>query len=94
MRVVVGWLRPDSQFAFQGQLRETHRTHRTQGIIFADGRKPQLVTSQSRRSFLVVPKALAIAYLSVVSRSPDEIRAGITLVFFLLLHGCYEGFPL
>jgi len=27
-------------------------------------------------------------------RSPDEIRAGITLVFFLLLHGCYEGFPL
>ena len=30
----------------------------------------------------------------LVSRSPDEIRAGITLVFFLLLHGCYEGFPL
>jgi len=29
-----------------------------------------------------------------VSRSPVEIRAGITLVFFLLLHGCYEGFPL
>jgi len=28
------------------------------------------------------------------SRSPDEIRAGITLVFFSLLHGCYEGFPL
>ena len=29
-----------------------------------------------------------------VSRSPDEIHVGITLVFFLLLHGCYEGFPL
>ena len=29
-----------------------------------------------------------------ISRSPDEIRAGITLGFFLLLHGCYEGFPL
>jgi len=29
-----------------------------------------------------------------VSPSPDEIRVGITLVFFLLLHGCYEGFPL
>jgi len=28
----------------------------------------------------------------VVTRSPDEIRVGITLVFFLLLHGCYEGF--
>ena len=30
----------------------------------------------------------------LVSRSPDEIRAGIPLVFFPLLHGCYEGFPL
>ena len=29
-----------------------------------------------------------------VSRSRDEIRVGITLVFFPLLHGCYEGFPL
>ena len=29
-----------------------------------------------------------------LSRSPNEIRVGITLVFFLLLHGCYEGFHL
>jgi len=36
---VVGWLRPDLQFAFQRQVRQTHRTHRTQGIIFADERK-------------------------------------------------------
>ena len=33
-------------------------------------------------------------YRSHISRSPDEIRAGITLVFFPLLHGCYEGFSL
>jgi len=29
-----------------------------------------------------------------LSRSPDDIRVGITLVFFSLLHGCNEGFPL
>ena len=29
-------LRPDSRFAFRRQVRQTHRTHRTQGIIFAD----------------------------------------------------------
>jgi len=28
----------------------------------------------------------------LLSRSPDEIRVGITFVFFLLLYGCYEGF--
>jgi len=39
-------------------------------------------------------KNIRTKYLLKVSRSPDEIRAGITLVFFLLLHGCYEGFPL
>jgi len=33
---VVGWLRPDSRLAFQHQVRQTHRTHGTQGIIFAD----------------------------------------------------------
>jgi len=36
MRGVVGWLHPDSRFAFQRQVHQTHRTHRTQGIIFAD----------------------------------------------------------
>ena len=29
-------LPPDSRFAFRRQVRQTHRTHRTQGIIFAD----------------------------------------------------------
>jgi len=29
----------------------------------------------------------------VVSRSPGEIHVTINLVFSLLLHGCYEGFP-
>jgi len=29
-----------------------------------------------------------------LARSPDQIPVGITWVFFLLLHGCYEGFPL
>jgi len=28
--------RPDSRLAFGRQVRQTHRTHRTQGIIFAD----------------------------------------------------------
>jgi len=36
MRGVVGWLRPGSRFAFQRQVRQMHRMHRTQGIIFAD----------------------------------------------------------
>jgi len=36
MRGVVGWFRPGSRFAFQRQVRQMHRTHRTQGIIFAD----------------------------------------------------------
>ena len=31
-------LRPDSRFAFRRHVRQTHRTHRTQGIIFADAR--------------------------------------------------------
>ena len=35
-----------------------------------------------------VPPARMVAW------SPHEIRIGITLVFFLLLHACYEGFPL
>jgi len=29
-------LRPDSRLAFRRQGRQTHRTHRTPGIIFAD----------------------------------------------------------
>ena len=33
---MVGWLCPGSRFAFQRQVRQTHITHRTQGIIFAD----------------------------------------------------------
>jgi len=37
MRGVVGWLRPGSRFAFERLVRQMHRTHRTQGIIFADG---------------------------------------------------------
>jgi len=36
MRGVVGWLRPDTRLAFQRQVRQTHRTHRMQGNIFAD----------------------------------------------------------
>jgi len=36
MRGVVGWLHPGLRFAFQRQVRQMHRTHRTQGIIFAD----------------------------------------------------------
>jgi len=36
VRCVGGWLRPDLQFAFQCQVCQTHRTHRTQGNIFAD----------------------------------------------------------
>jgi len=36
MRGVVGWLRPGSRFAFQRQVRQMHRMHRTQDIIFAD----------------------------------------------------------
>jgi len=36
MRGVVGWLRPGSRFAFQRQVCQMHRMHRTQGIIFAD----------------------------------------------------------
>jgi len=39
MRGVVGWLRPGSRFAFQRQVRQMHRTHRTQDIIFADDLK-------------------------------------------------------
>jgi len=39
MRGVVGWLRPGSRFAFQRQVRQMHRMHRTQGIIFADVEK-------------------------------------------------------
>jgi len=30
-------LRPHSRLAFLRQVRQTQRTHRTQGIIFADG---------------------------------------------------------
>ena len=37
---VVGGLGPDSRLAFGRQVLQTHRTHRTQGIIFADGRGP------------------------------------------------------
>jgi len=33
---VVGWLRPDLRLTFQRQVRQTHRTHRTQANIFAD----------------------------------------------------------
>ena len=33
---VVGWLRRGSRFAFQRQVRQMHRMHRTQDIIFAD----------------------------------------------------------
>ena len=33
---VVGSLRPESRLAFQRQVRQTHRTHRMQGNIFAD----------------------------------------------------------
>jgi len=36
MSCVGGWLRPDSRLAFQRQVRQTHRTHRTQSNIFAD----------------------------------------------------------
>jgi len=36
MRGVVGWLRPGSRFVFQRPVRQMHRMHRTQGIIFAD----------------------------------------------------------
>jgi len=43
MRGVVGWLHPDSRFAFQRQVHQTHRTHRTQGIIFADVASPDRV---------------------------------------------------
>jgi len=32
-------LRPDSRLAFQRELRQTHGTHGTQGIIFADDRQ-------------------------------------------------------
>jgi len=32
-------LRPDSRFAFQGQVHQTHRTHRMQGIIFANAKR-------------------------------------------------------
>jgi len=35
----VGWLSRDSQVAFQRQLCQTYRTHRTQGNIFADAGK-------------------------------------------------------
>jgi len=31
---------------------------------------------------------------ALLARSRHEIGVGITLVFFLLLHGCDEGFPL
>ena len=36
MRVVVGWLPPDSHFPFQHQVRQRHKMHRKQGMIFAD----------------------------------------------------------
>ena len=36
MRGVVGWLRPGSGCAFERQVRQMHRAHRTQSIIFAD----------------------------------------------------------
>jgi len=32
--------------------------------------------------------------IDVLSQSPCKIHVGITLVLFLLLHGCYEGFRL
>ena len=35
-RIVGSTSRPDSRLAFGRQVRQTHRTHRTQGIIFAD----------------------------------------------------------
>jgi len=35
-RVVDPTLRPDSRLAFRRPGRQTHRGHRTQGIIFAD----------------------------------------------------------
>ena len=40
------------------------------------------------------PQGTSALGRALLSRSPDEIPVGITLVFFLLLHGCYEGFPL
>jgi len=36
MSCVGRWLRPDSRLAFQRQVRQMHRTHRTQSNIFAD----------------------------------------------------------
>ena len=33
---LVGWLHPASQFAFQRQVRQTHRIHRTQSNIFTN----------------------------------------------------------
>jgi len=36
MSCVGRWLRPDSRLAFQRQVRQTYRTHRTQSNIFAD----------------------------------------------------------
>ena len=45
------------------------------------------------RRILNRPQGTSAVGRALLSRSPGEIRVGITLVFFLLLQGCYEGFP-
>ena len=40
------------------------------------------------------PQETSALVRALLSRAPGEIRVRIALVFFLLLHSCYKGFPL
>jgi len=59
-------------------------------MLFGGAIKPKVKPIDPSSSVVVMGGGSA----DELSRSPDEIRAGIVLVFFPLLHGCYEGFPL
>jgi len=53
-----------------------------------------LVPHLRRACLMVLQTPIHPSKLQLVSRSGGEIRVGITMEFFLLLHDCYEGLTL
>jgi len=48
--VVVGWLCPDSRLTFWCSVRQTHRMHLTEGIIFADVHRARCTGTKAFRN--------------------------------------------
>jgi len=97
---MVGWLRPGSRFAFQRQVRQMHRTHRTQGNIFADAyqtsSRPNLEQPPGDHEDIegdlsweveMVVKSEIISYTRNVRRQNKAMKE---LRYFLKWKGCAE----